>query len=216
MDEFEAYLMDKYDRINWSRLRKFQMPLSTYKFKKSWVYRYSYRVALRKQPSRIYWVCHWCFQHRATDTGRGIFSTTSSISAAARHLAEKRTGHNIKKLGAPPSDEELEQQSIYHALKAGKLPVSQAVANKLAGFNIQRFRLAAVGWLVDNNYSLSEFEKPAFRALIKAANPVAEDALWRSHVSVSTFVLRLYDHLFPRVVCELSRAISKIHISFNG
>lgn len=44
--------------------------------------------------------------------------------AAARHLVEKRTGHNIKKLGAPLSDEELEQQSIYHALKAGKLPVS--------------------------------------------------------------------------------------------
>jgi hypothetical protein len=52
--------------------------------------------------------------------------------------------------------------------------------------------------------------------LIKAANLVAEDALWRSHVSVLTFVLRLYDHLFLRVVCELSRAISKIHVSFDG
>lgn len=42
LDEFEAYLIDKYNRINQSRLRKFQMPLSTYKFKNSQVYRYSY------------------------------------------------------------------------------------------------------------------------------------------------------------------------------
>jgi hypothetical protein len=33
---------------------------------------------------------------------------------------------------------------IYDALLAGKLPVSQAVANQLSGFNIQSFRLAAV------------------------------------------------------------------------
>jgi hypothetical protein len=47
---------------------------------------------------------------------------------------------------------------IYNALLAGKLPVSQAVANQLSGFNIQSFRLAAVGWLIKNNHPLSEFE----------------------------------------------------------
>jgi hypothetical protein len=64
--------------------------------------------------------------------------------------------------------------------------VSQAVANELSNFNIQRFRLAAVGWLVDNNHPLSEFEKPAFRDMIAAANPQAEEALWQSHNSVSS------------------------------
>jgi hypothetical protein len=40
--------------------------------------------------------------------------------------------------------------------------VPQVVANELSNFNIQRFRLAAVKWLVDNNYSISKFEKLAF------------------------------------------------------
>ena len=34
-----------------------------------------------------------------------------------------------------------------------------------------------MGWLIENNHPLSELEKPAFRALIKLANPLAERAL---------------------------------------
>lgn len=58
----------------------------------------------------------------------------------------------------------------------------------------------------------SELEKPAFRALIKLANPLAERALWASHNSVSAYILRLYDYLQPIIIRELSRAISKIHV----
>jgi hypothetical protein len=35
-------------------------------------------------------------------------------------------------------------------------------------------------------------------------------------MSVSRYVLRLYDYLKPRVVKELSQALSKIHVSFDG
>jgi hypothetical protein len=99
---------------------------------------------------------------------------------------------------------------------AGGKPILQAVANKLSSFNIHRFRLAAVRWLIENNHPLSEFEKPAFRRLIRLANPLAEDALWASHQSVSRYVMRLYDYLKPLVVLELSHAISKVHLSFDG
>jgi hypothetical protein len=85
-------------------------------------------------------------------------------------------------------------------LKDGKIRVSQAVANEFSGFNTQRFRLAAVGWLVENNHPLSEFKSPAFRRLIAMASLEAEAALWTSHASVSRYVLRLYDYLKPRVV----------------
>jgi hypothetical protein len=94
--------------------------------------------------------------------------------------------------------------------------VPQEVANELSNFNIQRFRLAAVGWLVDNNHPLSEFEKPAFRDMIATANPEAEAALWQSYKSVRQYVMRLYNHLQPRVVYELSKALSRIHVSFDG
>jgi hypothetical protein len=57
------------------------------------------------------------------------------------------------------------------------MPVSQRVANAMGGFNVQRFRLAAVLWLVDNNYPLREFETPAFRAMIEFTNPEAAAAL---------------------------------------
>jgi hypothetical protein len=96
------------------------------------------------------------------------------------------------------------------------IAVSQAVANELSNFSIQRFRLAAVGWLVDNNHPISEFEKPAFRSMIAAANQHAGAALWQNHKSVSQYVMRLYSCLLPRVVLDLSEAVSKIHISFDG
>lgn len=106
--------------------------------------------------------------------------------------------------------------NIYDTLQAGKLRLSRGVANHLSGFDIQQFRLATVGWLVENNHPLSKLEKPAFRALIKLANPLAERAVWASHNSVSAYVLRLYDYLQPIVAFELSRAISKVHVSFDG
>jgi hypothetical protein len=88
------------------------------------------------------------------------------------------------------------QESVLgRVLKDGKLRVSQAVANEFSGFNTQRFRLAAVGWLVENNHPLSEFKSPAFRRLIAMASSEAEAALWTSHMSVSRYVLRLYDYL---------------------
>jgi hypothetical protein len=52
--------------------------------------------------------------------------------------------------------------------------------------------------------------------MIAMANPEAEAALWTSSMSVSRYVLRLYDYLKPRVVKELSQALSKIHVSFDG
>jgi hypothetical protein len=75
--------------------------------------------------------------------------------------------------------------------------------------------MAAVSWLVENNHPLSKFKSPAFRRLITAANPQAKAALWASHVSVTRFVVRLYNYLKPCVVQQLSQALSKIHISFN-
>ncbi|KAI1552791.1 hypothetical protein PtrEW7m1_012394, partial [Pyrenophora tritici-repentis] len=83
-------------------------------------------------------------------------------------------------------------------------------------FDVQEFRQAAALWLVDNNRPLREFETPAFRKMIRLANPEAEAALWRSHNSVSAFVMRLYSWLRPQVVRALAEAESKVHISFDG
>jgi hypothetical protein len=71
-------------------------------------------------------------------------------------------------------------------------------------------------WLVDNNIPIAHFVQPAFRAMIECANPEAEKALWLSHTSVNSFVIRLYDHLKPQVIVQLSKAMSVIHICFDG
>lgn len=52
--------------------------------------------------------------------------------------------------------------------------------------------------------------------MIRFANPEAEAALWVSHTSVSTFVMRLFRSIQPQVVDALSSAVSKIHVSFDG
>ena len=51
--------------------------------------------------------------------------------------------------------------------------------------------------------------------MIQLASVEAERALWASHNSVSRYVIRLYNHLKPKVVAELSQSISKIYISFD-
>ncbi|KAF1936074.1 hypothetical protein EJ02DRAFT_482327 [Clathrospora elynae] len=99
------------------------------------------------------------YQHKYTDIGHGIYYTSGACSAAAHHLAEDKPGHRIAAPNKPPI---IEKVSVISVLIDGTLPVSQAVANKLGGFSIQRFRLAAVGWLIENNHPISEFESLAF------------------------------------------------------
>ncbi|KNG46889.1 transposase-like protein [Stemphylium lycopersici] len=100
-------------------------------------------------------------------------------------LPKRGHGHSKSAVAAKPT-------WLQRLLKDGNNRMSQKVANELAGFNTQRFRLAAVSWLVENNHPLSEFETPAFRRLLEAANLLAERALWTSH------------------------ALSKVHLSFDG
>ena len=52
--------------------------------------------------------------------------------------------------------------------------------------------------------------------MLQAVNPEAVTALWTSYNSVSRYVMRLYNHMQPQVIIELSNALSKIHISFDG
>lgn len=128
-------------------MKKFQKPLTTHKYRKSWVYKYGYRVVERHNPRCVHWICHWCFKHRATEFGRGIYHTTGSISAAKRHLEEDKPGHYKFKPGTDPPPAGSTEDNIYDTLQAGKLRVSQSVANLLSSFDItlQQFRLAAVG-----------------------------------------------------------------------
>jgi hypothetical protein len=101
-------------------------------------------------------------------------------------------------------------------LKVGTTSVSQAVASEIVSFSTHRFRLTALGWLVENNHPLLEFKTPVFQQLPAAANPEAEKALWMSHMSVLRYVVRLYSHLKPRVVKELLQALSRVHLSFDS
>ncbi|KAI1669709.1 hypothetical protein L13192_05225 [Pyrenophora tritici-repentis] len=51
---FDRELQDNFNSIVWTRLKKYIIPLTTQKAKKSWVYRHGYRVALKKDPSKLY------------------------------------------------------------------------------------------------------------------------------------------------------------------
>jgi hypothetical protein len=80
----------------------------------------------------------------------------------------------------------------------------------------QRFRLAAMMWLVENNHALGEFSSSSFREMMELANPAAAVALRTSHNSVSAFTMKLFSALQPRVVAAIEAARGKIHISFDG
>ena len=212
-DGFDTRFADNFDGIDWSRLKGFIRPPRTYAQRKSWVYNYGYRVALLSNPERVFFVCRECHQNKKLDaTGCGLLEATSATSSAAAHLMKK---HRIAPTGKLPVKLPVGQKSLTMLTGAG-VRISQAVANEIGNFDVQAFRLAAVTWLVDNNIALRQFEDPAFRSMIRFANPEAEKALWASRTSVNRFAMRLYSYMQPQVVKQLEEAASKIHISFDG
>jgi hypothetical protein len=209
--EFDEGIADNFEGIDWDRLSRFMMPLQTQKRMKSWVYNYGYRLTLRSNTKKTFWLCRIC--HQRKKVGYGLVDTTYATSTASRHLGKDCL---ITKDGKEaPKQLQGGQKSIEMLMNSG-VRVSQQVANEAGHFDVQAFRIAAVSWLVNNNIALSEFEKPAFRLMLQFANPEAKRALWMSANSVSRFVLRLYNFMQPQVVLELCRASSKIHISFDG
>ena len=156
---------------------KYIKPLTTSKFKKSWVYKHGYRVALRSDPEQLFFICQICFKSKWTDNGgSGVYNTTSSTSAAARHLERKLLGHGFTAPGKT-AKEDSQTPSLRSILKSGSIKVSQAVANAFGDFHCDDFRLEVVIWLVENIYPLRELETPAFRRLIRKTNPEAKAAL---------------------------------------
>jgi hypothetical protein len=114
---------------------------------------HGYRVAMKANPSQIFFVCRYCHQHKIIDAGgHGIYETTQSTTTSARHLERNTRGHSHQAPGKPVTV--AVRNTLQQALANGKIEVSQALANKLGSFNTQRFRLAAVSWLVENNHPL--------------------------------------------------------------
>jgi hypothetical protein len=212
-EEIDAHLQDNFEGIDWSRLTKYCKPPRTQKQKKSWVYKHGYRVVLQNNMEKIFFICRaYHLSKHLNITGEGAADTTLATSSAAKHLRSK---HRVTMNGIEPWTLHKGQRSL--AMVAGSgVKVSQSVANEIGHFNVQRFRLAAVKWLVDNNIPLSQFGQPNFREMIKFANPEAEAALWLSHHSVARFVMRLYDYMKPQVISLLDSAMSQVHISFDG
>ncbi|KAI1508853.1 hypothetical protein Ptr86124_012152 [Pyrenophora tritici-repentis] len=188
--DFDPRMADNFDGINWSRLPRYMKPLRTQKQKKSWVYNYGYRLTLRSNTNRIFWLCHICHKRKAATAG--FAETTEATSTAARHL---NRDHGITNAGEQPPQQLLGGQKSLEMMLKGGFGVSQRVANEIENF---------------------DFEDPAFRRMIHFANPEAEQALWSSRTSVAQFVMRLYNFMQPQVVDELRCAASRIHISFDG
>jgi hypothetical protein len=208
----DSHMADNFDGISWDRLPQYGKPLRVLKHKKSWVYEYGYRVTLLSDPNRTFWVCRVCHMNNWA-FNRVIHETTLSTSSAIKHMSINRAGHQRNAKGEPARISG--QTSLKFAVNSG-LKLTQDLANSMGNFDVHGFRYAAVTWLVDNNHPLREFETPAFKEMIAYANPEAAEALWVSHASVSSYVMRLYRHMEPQIVHALSRAVSQIHISFDG
>jgi hypothetical protein len=206
---------DDYDGIDWDRFgRRYIKPLKRSGRPKSWIYAYGYRVVRMDSPTRVFRVCKYCHIHKAAPV---IIESTKATSSAASHLAQPIKGHNFRRASsnATPTPTPSSQLSIREALASG-FEMPQSTANAMSNFSVQRFRHAVVLWLLDNNLPMELINRATTRELFRLANTEAEAALWRSLRSVATYAMRLFHHLQPRVVDALSRAVSIIHVSFDG
>ncbi|KAF7567738.1 hypothetical protein PtrM4_143290 [Pyrenophora tritici-repentis] len=190
-------------------------PLTTGRRVKSWIFQHGYRVVELYDQNRVWFVCKYCHIHKVIDTGgSGVFDVSKATSSAAAHLGLQKRGHGFTKDGLKPR-RTGQQLSLRQTLETG-VAVSQEAANAMGNFNIQQFREVAVFCLLDNNLPMELLARPSFREMISLANPEAEAALWVSPRSVATYAMRLFQYMQPQIVCALSEAASKIHISFDG
>ena len=178
-DGFDGRFADNFDGVDWKLLKGFIQLPRTQTQRKSWVYRYGYRVALQRNPIRIFWACHICQRNKRLN--HAVLETTTATSSVQSHL---RRRHQIDSSGHMTTRLPAGQRTLSMLAGSGVL-VSQRIANEIGQFDVQAFRLAAVHWLVDCNIPLRLFEEPTFRRLMEFSKPDAERALWRSHNRVN-------------------------------
>jgi hypothetical protein len=155
-----SFAMDL-DGMDWKRPPRFYKPGSTPGHSPSWIFRHGYRVALLKDSKHIWFICRYCHQHKIIDSGgAGAYDVSIATSAAAKHLGLKKRGHNLIRNGVKQPFEGVGRKIAQIVVAGVKVP--QDVANQLGSFDQQRFCLAAVTWLVDNNHPLREFTLPSF------------------------------------------------------
>ncbi|KAF2824127.1 hypothetical protein CC86DRAFT_296995, partial [Ophiobolus disseminans] len=108
------------------------------------IYCHGYCVALISDPSRVFFICHYCHTRKIINyRGSGVFKITLLTSCSARYLEARKAGYRHRALGRPAH---FQQQDSYlrRAFNAANGSLLQATANSLSSFNTQRFRLAAV------------------------------------------------------------------------
>lgn len=112
---------------------------------------------------------------------------------------------------------DLKQGTLAAMIRQNNVEVSQSVANEIsASFRTRKFHDALIDQVASDNQSLRVIETLYFRRLIKAANPLAEAVLWRSHQSLRDAIVAEYLAFIPVVTACLRKARSLMHVSFDN
>jgi hypothetical protein len=205
---------DRFTNVDWQRVPHLQRRAYEHGrgSKPSWIYIYGWPVWHWKLKKK-YWLCSWCHLHKKLG---GEFNVELATSSAAKHLGRLVAGHGYNQNGKI-STRVSSQPSLLAHMQASGVEVSQQVANEMAGgFSRAQFLRAVTYWIADDNQSLIAIEKPSFRSLIRAANPLAEQYLWKNHQSLRDAVITEYNSFIPAVRAHLKTATSLIHFSFDN
>lgn len=202
-----------FDGLDWTRVPHLEKRGKDHvKGPPSWIYLYGWPVYHRVKRKN-YWLCRYC--HVNKNPG-GEYSS-GSTSGAAAHLAKRLKGHSVNISGPVTASVDPNQGTLIALMRENNVEVSQSVANRIsASFGTRRFQDALIDWVATDNQSLRVVETPSFRHLIKAANPLAEAVLWRSHQSLRDAIVAEYHAYIPVVTAYLRNAQSLIHVSFDN
>lgn len=202
-----------YEGIDWKRLPGYQKPpIESKRGLRSWIWRHGYRVWHRKQQ-KLYFLCKYCHTHKIPG---GAFMADQATTTAARHLGEQRQGHQLDSNGLVEKPRR-NASILAHMQVDRQLEVSQEAANTIASsISRSRFQRSVIDWIAADNQALRVVEAPAFREMIKQANPLAEQYLWRSHNTVRKHVIEEYRAYVPAVINYLRQSRSLVHITFDN
>lgn len=171
---------------------------------RSWIWRHGEAITRVRDGVKC-WLCRFCYHD---DQEAVVITTAEPTTMAQRHLIDKHyynsKGIYTSKKVVPAKRKNVAVQ-IYDQKQAQQAP-----------FDRTDFEGLYTSWALIDCLSLRQATSPMLRELLSYRNPLLADAAPSSHPTISRWIKEYYRQAKIKVIDHLSKARSRITLSFDG